>query len=222
MLNLIQNEFVPEGTLVISEEQTNGRGQQGAGWESQPGKNLTFSVLLRPGFISAENQYLISMAVGLALTDTILEIMGIEAKLKWPNDLFIRNKKVAGILTECHFQDQLVCIIGIGLNVNQLHFKAPLATSMSILSGHNYELKHVLRVALINIEKRYLQLRSGRYQEIENTYKSKLLGMGEKRMFEAEKLFVGIIRDVNQAGQLIVEVSDQLRAFHTKEIKMII
>jgi BirA family transcriptional regulator, biotin operon repressor / biotin---[acetyl-CoA-carboxylase] ligase len=222
LFELIQNQFVPEGTIVVTEEQTNGRGQLGNSWESDPGQNLTFSVLLRPNFLVPENQYLISMAVGLALTDMITHLMKKSAKLKWPNDLFLNNRKLGGILTECHIQDQMVCVVGIGLNINQQKFKAPFATSMSLLSDKTFDLNEVLAMTLECLEARYLQLRAGKYAQIESAYKGNLYGLGEKRMFEAEKLFVGIIRDVNQAGQLIVEVSDQLKAFHTKEIRMII
>lgn len=126
----------PHGTCVLADRQSTGRGQRGNTWESEPGKNLTFSVLLRPDGLHASQQFRISQAVSLAITDTLDGFLpeGIEAKVKWPNDIYVGNRKICGILIENTLCGAAIqhSIIGIGLNINQRDFLSDAPNPVSL------------------------------------------------------------------------------------------
>ena len=134
---LIQNSNVLEGTVVITGNQTAGRGQRGNAWFSEPGKNLTFSILIKPSFLSVKNQFYLNIAFSLGLFDYLKEVLKTEVKIKWPNDILVNGKKICGILIENHLQAQHIqhSIVGIGLNVNQHHHLLATATSMNLENG---------------------------------------------------------------------------------------
>lgn len=136
-------------TMVRASAQNSGRGQRGNSWESEPGRNLTLSVVLRPTGFRASNQFAISEAVALAVADT-LGWYGIPAKVKWPNDIYVGDKKICGILIEHAVggTDILHSICGAGINVNQREFRsdAPNPVSMIQISGEEYDLEEVSEV----------------------------------------------------------------------------
>ncbi len=143
--------------MVSARSQTAGRGQRGNTWESAPGENLTVSVLLRPEGVEARRQFSISEAVALAVTDTLARY-GIGAKVKWPNDIYVGDLKICGILIEhsLYGPDIRRTIAGIGLNVNQTLFlsDAPNPVSMRALTGREYDLEEVEQVLGDSIEAR--------------------------------------------------------------------
>lgn len=134
-------------TIVTATRQSRGRGQRGNSWESESGKNLTVSVLWRPENYPARSQFSISEAVALAVADT-LRSFGINASVKWPNDIYVGDRKIAGILIEHAVGGHHIMhtIIGIGLNVNQTVFRsdAPNPVSMAQLTDETYDLMEVL------------------------------------------------------------------------------
>lgn len=136
-------------TMVRSSRQTAGRGQRGNSWESEPGRNLTFSVVLRPRDFRASLQFSLSEAVALAVADT-LGWYGIPAKVKWPNDVYVGDRKISGILIEHAVggTDIIHSVCGVGLNVNQATFlsDAPNPVSMRQISGGEYDLDEVAGV----------------------------------------------------------------------------
>ncbi len=132
----------PHASALIAVEQTAGRGQRGNSWESEPGANATFSLLLRPDAIAARHQFVISQAAALAVVDT-LQQCDITAQVKWPNDIYVNDRKIAGILIENSLSGDSICtsVIGIGLNVNQrvFHSDAPNPVSMIQLTGQSHD-----------------------------------------------------------------------------------
>lgn len=161
----------PEGTVVIASFQQQGRGQRGTTWQSERGKNLTLSILLKPTFIKADEQFALNKAISLGVMDFIAEHIaraenesGKKVKIKWPNDIYIGNKKVAGILIENSvIRDCLIqSVVGIGINVNQEEFPPdiPNATSLKNETGKEIILLTAFEQLAFCIEKRYLQLRS--------------------------------------------------------------
>lgn len=143
----------PGGFAIATREQTAGRGQRGNTWESEPGANLTFSLLLKPGIIDAAHQFELSMIVSLAITDTVDAIFAesgspLKAEIKWPNDIYVANKKICGILIENTLTGRNIerAIAGIGLNVNQTRFvsDAPNPASLRQFTGREYELAPLL------------------------------------------------------------------------------
>src|SRR5690349_7854438 len=139
------SSHVVEGTVVITDSQTSGRGQRGNTWITEPGKNLTFSLLMKPTFLNAQDQFLLNKAFSLGLYDYLNATLQATVKIKWPNDMVVNDKKICGILIENQIQGQNIqnSIVGIGLNVNQENFSIPTATSMKVL-GKDFTLENVL------------------------------------------------------------------------------
>lgn len=133
-------------TLLCAYAQTAGRGQRGNSWEAEPGKNLTFSFRFHPEGIRPSEQFRISEATALAVTDALDE-SGISAKVKWPNDIYVDERKIAGILIEHMISGQSITqtIVGVGLNVNQTSFisDAPNPVSMAMITGREYDLDQI-------------------------------------------------------------------------------
>jgi len=219
---LMQQKGSAEGLVVITDNQTAGRGQRGNTWESEPGKNLTFSTGLRPSFLAAKNQFQLSMAVSLGLFDCLHELLpSVKIKIKWPNDMMLNGKKTCGILIENQVTGQTVdrSVVGIGLNVNQKLFTIDSATSMTLVSTHEWDLYKVFSLLLEKLEARYLQLRSGDVDSIRAQYSKNLFWKNEVQRFAVgERKFSGIVRGVDDDGKLMLEAGGQLRSFGFKEI----
>lgn len=221
-LRLLENtSLVSEGTVVITDNQTAGRGQRGNTWESEAGKNLTFSIILKPAFLNPNDQFQLSMAVALGLYDYLtLQVDGV--KIKWPNDMMLGDQKTCGMLIENQISGQHIqsSIVGIGLNVNQESFLLPTATSMAVKKGHSFVLNDALAELLQWIEARYLQLRSR--IDLKEEYVAALYGRGETRSFKrGEEIFEGIITGIDSIGMLEVETNKGKRYFDLKQIQMI-
>lgn len=136
------------GAVVAARSQTAGRGQRGNSWESEPGANLTFSMLLKPSAIEAASQFELSMIVALAVCDSLADASGREFNVKWPNDIYCGDNKICGILIENSLEGRRIArsIAGIGINVNQRRFysDAPNPVSLVGLTGRTYELEPLL------------------------------------------------------------------------------
>ena len=136
-----------DGDIVWADFQTAGRGQRGHTWESRAGENLTFSVVLEPTFLPAREQFLLSEAVALALVDMLAE-QGVEARIKWTNDIYVGDRKLVGILIEHTYSGCNLSrtIAGVGINVNQRAFSAdvPNPTSMALETGREFDCGQVL------------------------------------------------------------------------------
>lgn len=152
---------LPHATIVRALVQTAGRGQRGNSWESEPGQNLTFSMLLRPAGVDAAAQFFISEAVALGVADTIAELLADcpeagEVAVKWPNDIYVADRKICGILIENTLTGRTIdrSIAGIGLNVNQQLFvsDAPNPVSLTQITGRRHELRPLLETIGAAIE----------------------------------------------------------------------
>lgn len=147
----------PHGTVVTAREQTAGRGQRGNSWESEPGANLTFSLILRPQQWPAARQFELSMAVAVGVCRALRRALPPDAdvRVKWPNDIYAGNRKMVGILIESTISGSLITrsIAGIGINVNQTIFRssAPNPVSMAQLAGHPYDLDTLLSSVVTEI-----------------------------------------------------------------------
>ena len=152
---LVRKGNLVEGTVVITDDQTAGRGQRGTRWVTSPGENLTFSLVLRPAFLAASEQFLLSQAIALGVLRFVSDFAN-QAQIKWPNDLFVNQMKLGGILIENAWQGSRMshAIVGIGLNINQVEFgsgpfvkaKNPAlrATSLRLETGKSFELTALL------------------------------------------------------------------------------
>jgi BirA family biotin operon repressor/biotin-[acetyl-CoA-carboxylase] ligase len=213
-----------EGSVVITDNQIAGRGQRSNTWESEAGKNLTFSILLTPHFMLAKDQFYITICVSIAIAEYLLEALGENAKIKWPNDLLVRDKKVCGILIENQVSGQHIqsCIVGIGLNVNQQIFGADKASSMKLLSGREFVLADELPKILEKIESRYLLLRQGQRQKLFSEYVKHMYWLREKHFFLSDqKEFEGMISGVDEIGRLNMATEEGIKVFGVKEVQFL-
>jgi len=215
---------VPEGTLVITNDQTSGRGQRGSSWLSETGKNLTFSLVLKPIFLTARDQFYLNKTISLGLWDYLSRALTAGIKIKWPNDILVSNKKICGILIENHIQGQHIqhSIVGIGLNVNQSNFSLPTATSMKLQGDAEFLLEDVLTELLGCLETRYLQLRSGKFDGLSNDYADTMYWIGEMHLFKKkEDIFEGVITGIDLFGRLKVNVDGTTEYFEVKEVQFL-
>lgn len=149
-------DAIPHGTVIAATEQTAGRGQRGNSWEAEPGKNLTFSILLRPQTIKAARQFEMSMIVSIAIASALEKFVpGKRVKIKWPNDIYIDDRKICGILIENTLMGDSIdrSIVGIGINVNQAVFRsdAPNPSSLLHYTGRELPLDPVLEAVASGI-----------------------------------------------------------------------
>lgn len=214
-----------EGTVVITDHQTAGRGQRGNRWEAQQGMNLTFSLLLHP-CLRATEQFSLTIMVSLAIRDYLkTKIQAqVNCKIKWPNDILLDQKKVCGILIENIITGQTIeqSIVGIGLNINQQSFPISTATSLALVTGRQYSLNDELHLLLSRLEARYLQLKGGHLVDQRKEYHSHLFGRGEERMFRsAGRNFRAVIEGVDESGKLMVRTGAHIKLYHLKEIEFL-
>ncbi|GAA4432999.1 hypothetical protein GCM10023188_21930 [Pontibacter saemangeumensis] len=169
----------------------------------------------------ARQQFYLNMAVSLAVLDLLREQGLPEAQVKWPNDLYFQDKKLGGILIENSINSYKIqhSIVGIGLNVNQLQFESPTATSMARELGRVLDMESVTERLLELLEKRYLQLRNGHTGQLRHAYLQALYRYQEVHAYIADNQQVqGQIVGVDEDGRLAVEIENQLRYFSFKEI----
>lgn len=226
---LMRQISVADGTIIYTFEQKKGRGQRGNSWESEPNKNVTLSLVLHPQFLTVEDQFLLTKIAALAIADLMAELLNSSASshricIKWPNDVYVDDKKIAGILIENFLREHTIqsSVIGIGINVNQAHFAAaPNATSVYLLTGKTMELKECIDLFCQYAEVRYLQLKANKLQKLSDDYLQHLYRLNEWNIYTSvqEPAFQGKIKGVSKMGKLLLErKSGELNEFDMKEI----
>lgn len=223
--HLVHASNEPEGMVLYTDYQQRGKGQRGNGWVSERGKNVLMSVFLKPTFLSPQQQFFLNLISGLAVVDVIKRVAKKEAVLKWPNDVYVNEQKITGILVESNLLGNKIvqAIVGIGLNVNQAGFNVPNATSLFLETGEKYDRESVvMEYVLLYLEKWYKSLKSGNYAAILNEYHKLLMWRGELRSFSAEgREFQGEIVGIDASGRLAMNVSGHLKYFNIKEVKFL-
>lgn len=228
LLDMIGKQPVPEGTIVIARRQTAGRGADGSAWESEAGKNLTFSMLIHPDYISVDLQFYLNKAVSLGVLDVVKKYTGDGASVKWPNDIYSGNSKVAGILIQNGIQGNKFsyCIAGVGLNVNQEAFSgdSPNPLSLKHLTGTDMDLDSLLGEVHSAITSRLELLRSGMKDVLDNDYLASLYRRNElaRYIYKGEEI-TGRITGISRYGHLVVEIPGQkIVECDLKEIRFVI
>jgi BirA family biotin operon repressor/biotin-[acetyl-CoA-carboxylase] ligase len=220
-----QADRLEAGTVLITENQTKGRGQAGNSWLTEAGANLTFSVLLKPAFLEPSQQFYLNMAVGMAVADAIAAVSGLNPLVKWPNDVLVLDKKICGILIEnqIHGIRFSQSVVGIGLNVNQKEFDWPRATSLCLSAGRYFNRTEVLEKLLEMLDRRYNQLSTNQWTSLSRDYHEKLYRRGEEHEFlEANgETFSGRIEGVDEVGRLIMATKTGIRKFSFKEVAFV-
>lgn len=218
-----------EGTVISTEDQTAGRGQIGSKWVSHARKNLTCSSILFPSFLHISQHFYLNIAVSLAVMETVQHFMpNGKVQVKWPNDVYLNDKKVAGILLQNSLQGQNIqnTIIGVGLNILQTDFPKDIPNATSFLleaPDEEFQKEAVLFRFCEYLEKWYLQLKAGNLAQLKKHYFQLLLGLEEDRLFmdESGQQFRGRIKGVSEEGRLMIETNDEIRSFGMKEVKFL-
>ena len=211
-----------EGTMVVvADYQTAGKGCGTNSWESERGKNLTFSMLIHPTDIPASQQFRITEVVSVALCEVLEQYIG-DVSIKWPNDIYMGDKKICGVLIENRLQGNVIVdsIIGIGLNVNQTDFvsDAPNPVSLRQLLGREIDREALLHDFLETLET------VSSSETTYSAYRNKLFRMGKQAVFSDETgRFEGTIQDVETDGRLLIkDLSGQARRYAFKEVQFVI
>lgn len=220
----LRQKTLPEGFVVFTDFQTAGKGQTENSWESEKGKNLLFSILLYPHQISIEEQFILSQIVSIALIKVLSEYCE-QVKIKWPNDIYVNDKKLAGILIENSLQGAQIksTIIGIGLNVNQTDFKsdAPNPVSLRLLNNKSYNRKVILEKIIDNILHIYSEMDKDIIRE--NYFTNLYRNDGFYAFRRGNKVFNARIKNVLPNGKLILSLENEsTKAFYFKEVEFII
>ena len=210
-----------EGTVLLAKLQTSGRGTGSNQWESEKAQNITGSIVFEPTFLEPANSFLVSMAISVGIA-TFLNQYSNEVKIKWPNDIYIKNKKIGGILIENEFTASAITrtIAGIGLNINQTRFiTAPNPTSLSIVTGKHFNLGIIEKELFNSINKQYLQLKKDKELVYQN-YHALLYGKNKLLHFEdIHGRFSGQIQQVDYDGRLTIKDSqNDIRHYYFKEV----
>ncbi len=224
---LCQEKDVEDFTVVITNNQTKGRGQMTSAWNSINNNNLTFSILTKFKDLDVNNQFWISKAISLAVYDAVSTFLSVKISVKWPNDILAEQQKLSGILIENSVNKSKIkySVVGIGLNVNQTHFEnLPNATSMKLISGMYFNLDEVLN-AIINNIKKYVELINAKdFEIIDKLYLKRLYKINVPSMFRDsnETVFMGKILGVSNEGRLQIEIEDEtIKEYELKEIKLV-
>lgn len=217
----------PEGTVVITDYQTAGRGQKGNSWESERGKNLTFSILLHPNHIPPGKQFILSQLISIAIVG-VLKKYDRHFTIKWPNDIYWKEKKIAGMLIEVDLTGSSLsnAIIGIGININQRHFKsdAPNPVSLTQITGKEHNLSELLEKILDSIVDAYNKYSPDNEEEIRQKYMALLFrNKGVYPYLYGEEIFNASIEGIEPNGQLILKKENgSIHTFAFKEISFVI
>ena len=221
--NLLKEGKLDHGTVIVSAIQTAGKGQRGAIWQAEPFKNLIFTCFVEYANLSVEKQEAIIHFVSLAVYDFLAE-NGIQAAIKWPNDMLVGSAKITGILIENQLSSSGVksSIIGIGMNVNQDDFDGMNATSMKMCTDNAFDVPSLAVQLATKLEKYYQLLNQFSFSRLKQLYLDQLWLKDQLSDFEdSEGVFQGIIRGTDDFGRLIVEKDQSRIIYDLKEIKFI-
>lgn len=222
---LIAKSKPKNGTVILADEQTEGRGQADNVWKVEGGQNLTFSIILETDWLAANEQFLLNMAVSLAVLKSVKQFLPDteNINIKWPNDILVNDKKICGILIENTIYGNFLqkSIIGIGLNVNQIDFdNLTKATSLKLILGQQYEKELILKNILLNLEY-FIQLMKNK-NELKKNYLEHLFWLNQENNFEFNgEIVKGTIRNINEIGQLMIEIENKIFIVNMKEIKFL-
>ncbi|WP_112113832.1 biotin--[acetyl-CoA-carboxylase] ligase [Flavobacterium aciduliphilum] len=222
-----RQETLENFTVVTAQNQTKGKGQMGAIWNSESGKNLIMSFLVRFTFESIEAIFLLNAAVALAVAETLQELSIPNISIKWPNDILSDSKKVCGILIENSFKNgvEIESIIGIGINVNQQSFEnLPKASSLARITQKEYDVDALRDRVLFHFQKHYVKIVSSNSAYIWENYHALLFKINVPMPFEDafQQRFMGIIKGVSTDGTLQVLLeNDSIASFGIKEIQLL-
>lgn len=212
-------------SVILTYHQTQGRGQVGNTWESEPQKNISMTIIFRPCQLEAGKQFAISMVIALGCCDFIGRYAD-NCCIKWPNDIYVGDKKIAGILIEHSilgaYVDTSICGIGLNINQNEFHSNAPNPVSLVQLLGKEIPLSLALKQLLEDINKRYRQIAT--YETLEADYLKTMYRIhGSYEWEDEQSRFIASIAGVDEYGRLLLKTTKgEIREYGFKEIKFVL
>lgn len=209
--DLISLSKLRHGAVILAHDQTAGRGQRDRVWQSSPGLDLTFSIVVEPTGLRIEEQFVISKMIALSVHHVVRKVLTGDVRIKWPNDILVDRRKVAGILIQNELQGEKVLwsIIGVGLNVNSSDYEEHLlATSLSMEAGRNFDRMEVLEAICLRFEFLWGQWKNGN-DAIDEAYADQLWSKGRWAHVELDGTDQQVRpMEVDSTGRLIVEHDD--------------
>lgn len=224
-LSLAEN--LDDFTVVVAKAQLKGRGQMGASWQAEPGKNLTFSILKKFDSFNVINQFQLNICVSLAIYEALKNLSVPDLTIKWPNDIMSGNSKICGILIENLLSGNQIAtsVIGIGLNVNQLAFNTLTnVSSLKLLLGQTLNLDELLHRLLENQKTWLSKLGHTSFETLQNAYEERLFRKDKPSTFRAANgvIFMGFIRKISAEGKLVIAHEDDvMKSYGLKEIQLL-
>lgn len=215
------------GTAYFAYEQTAGKGQRGRQWHTQPGENIALSVVLNTKWLQGPRQFGLSMSVAMAAYDLFLKYAVNDTFIKWPNDLYWRDRKAAGILIEniVHGKEWQWAVAGIGMNINQTVFNSSIMNPVSLkqITGKNYDPVLLAKELCINIQDRFNQLHNNGSATLLTEYNNVLYKKNEKiRLKKDNAVFDGLMERVNADGQLVILAGGLEQVFNVGGVEWLI
>ena len=221
---LIDSRQAGEWTVITAGHQWRGKGLGDNRWESEPGRNLLFSIVLEPEFIIPESQFLLNMALSLGISAALQDYLATPVMIKWPNDLYVGARKIGGLLIQHIITAGRIkySIAGVGLNVNQRSFPArlPNPVSVAMLLGHEVDRQELLRDVLLAVEKEYSFLRERKDRETKKEYLGRLYLFGEEANYMVKgRRIAAVIENIDRFGRLqLRSESGELITCNLKEV----
>lgn len=225
---LAMNEDLENFCVVVTNLQSNGRGQMNSYWQSEKGKNLTFSVFVRLNNLDITDQFYLSKVVSIAVVEVLSNIITAKIMIKWPNDILADGFKIAGILIENRIKKAKLSesVIGIGLNVNQKEFdNLPNVTSLALVENQKFDLDSLLEKIVVSLKDCIELLEKRECKIIDQMYLKSLFRLNKPAMYKDKVggLFMGKIVNISKSGKLEMELEDNTqKEFDLKEIEFVL
>jgi BirA family transcriptional regulator, biotin operon repressor / biotin---[acetyl-CoA-carboxylase] ligase len=220
---LIKANEIVNGTVIIAGSQTQGKGQRGAIWEAEPNKNILLSFYLTHDNLTVNEQFNINFYVSISIIDFLAKY-NIKAQIKWPNDIVIENKKIAGILIENSFENSQIkhSVVGIGLNVNQRNFGNYNATSLALLKKEDLDLQNAVFELIYSFNSYINLLQTKNYNALKNKYLEHLWLLNNQSTFKnLSDEFEAMITGISDEGELILRENGKEIKYKNKEIEFL-
>lgn len=224
---LAREEYLEEGSMVVADFQTVGRGQMGSTWFSSKGENLLFSLLIYPKDVLAKEQFIISRIASLAVKNTLDQFTD-DIRIKWPNDIYWKEQKIAGILIENDIEGRCIgnSVIGVGININEQSFPSGLLNPVSLLqiTGSVHDRDYILNIFQREFFLLYRDFQQGEVKAIEDEYMLDLYRVNGYYWYEDKNgRFMAEIDDVLPSGHLVLRIMDtnEERKYAFKEVAFV-
>lgn len=215
----VQAQMAVHGFAWFAAYQNAGKGQRGKAWNAVRGENITLSVVTEPTFLSVDNQFLLNATVALACFDFFSKYALAETSIKWPNDIYWKDRKAGGILIENIIQGKewKFAIVGTGININQTFFPEHLPNPVSLkqITGKTFDVINLVKELCNHLETRWKQLRNRKHDQLLQEYEQHLYKLQKKAIFKKDNEIIhAVITGVKENGELLVDTGEQTAFTH--------